>query len=413
MLVQDLYESQGLMFKVKNAKDKTDLGSLVVPPQDILEASGKRQTLPLPSSTPQMMGTITFQCRPAEKSDIEFYRYWGHGYFKEYQPVITAAGSMRSSQQANKSPYYPQPDITDESDYSYSHGNSNDHKSSKKSIWKLSLFGASTTTKATNNNSSDKMTNLPSSVVAFGDDNATTKPSAPAIQMAPSTDATVDTAADQLQGASLFWMDVCILFTVACPITVYTDLSLLSSSLSSCLVLIRLSGSHLVSLTMKKSLPNSRVVTVSVLISNPDPMDCCCTLVSNDDSIHWRSLERHCSCNQHVCALLFLRSCLLFLLDLVQDFKLGHEPIIQWNSEQGDSHQEETKDGIHVAVPMDESGAGAFLNGNVAGEADPRVQARELDPYKKGEVEDLAETAALTKAGMCPNDCFVGACVIL
>jgi hypothetical protein len=85
--VEDLYECDGLHFKVKHHKH--ELGSCDIPPHQLLQANGLPMTIPLIHPlklVPERAGTLTVIVRPTEDEyDMYYYKSKGLGYFADYK----------------------------------------------------------------------------------------------------------------------------------------------------------------------------------------------------------------------------------------------------------------------------------------------------------------------------------------
>ncbi|CAB9511397.1 expressed unknown protein [Seminavis robusta] len=183
MPVAYLYQAEGLLFKVKHAGDKTELGYLHVTPNALLQATGQDQVIELihPNTLlPGVAGALTIRCRPAESSDVEFYKFWGYGYFKEYNKYDPAHDDPAATTKSKKK----------------------DKSSSKTTskLWKVSMFGphkkkkTSKLKKETPPNMASAMVVAASATAAAVEPTTTTTTTytAPEIVTAPSTDDTVD-----------------------------------------------------------------------------------------------------------------------------------------------------------------------------------------------------------------------------
>ena len=96
--LQDLEDRNGLLFKVKKGgagnlslfgknRGTSELGCVSVTTSQLL--SGKPLTLSLCHGKATNVGTISIRCRPAEPSDVLYYKQWNMGYFQEYEIAST------------------------------------------------------------------------------------------------------------------------------------------------------------------------------------------------------------------------------------------------------------------------------------------------------------------------------------
>ena len=94
--LQDLEDRNGLLFKVKSGNTgslslfgknagASEVGHVSVTPSQLLSVNPL--TLPLCHGNNKAAGTISIRCRPAEPSDVLYYKQWNMGYFQEYEKM--------------------------------------------------------------------------------------------------------------------------------------------------------------------------------------------------------------------------------------------------------------------------------------------------------------------------------------